>query len=89
MGIGFDSLTNPSDATRLQDCHRRTKPFGRHLFELGCIPTNALLKSAELYSSLSHLEEFGGFVHPIAAAEIFLFMMTYYAATSLGIRRHH
>jgi len=25
----------------------------------GCIPTKALLKSAELYSSLSHLEEFG------------------------------
>jgi len=43
---------NPSGATGLEDCHRRTKPFGRHLFEMGLHPN----ESAELYSRLSHLE---------------------------------
>ena len=47
---------NPSGATGLEDCHREQSHLGGICLKWGCIPTKALLKSAELYSRLSHLE---------------------------------
>jgi pyruvate/2-oxoglutarate dehydrogenase complex dihydrolipoamide dehydrogenase (E3) component len=60
IGVGPRGyVTAIRGATGVEDCHRRTRPFGGICLNWGCIRTKALLKRAEPGNSLSHLEEFG------------------------------
>ena len=50
---------DPRGATRLQDRHRRARYLGGICSNWGCIPTKALLRSAEIYHYMQHAKDYG------------------------------
>ena len=50
---------HPRGAARPEDRHRRARAHGRHLLNWGCIPTKALLRSAEVYRHMRHAKDYG------------------------------
>ncbi len=59
LGTGRLRDRHPRGPARLQDRDYRARLSRRHLPELGCIPTKALLRSAEIYHHMQHAKDFG------------------------------
>ena len=60
LGSGPGGYVTAIRASNLEEGGRRgTGSLGRHLLELGCIPTKALLKSANVFEYIEHADDYG------------------------------